>query len=119
MKIQNYINGNWYDAVTGKNFAVENPFNEETIAHVPDSNEQDVHNAVIAATQAFEEWRFMTASGRRDLMRTMASKSRENAEELAQTITLEMGKPFSEALDEIENVADYLCLLYTSPSPRD
>ena len=117
MKIQNYINGNWYDAVTGKNFAVENPFNEETIAHVPDSNEQDVHNAVIAATQAFEEWRFMTASGRRDLMRTMASKSRENAEELAQTITLEMGKPFSEALDEIENVADYL--EYYSELARD
>ncbi|SVA15717.1 uncharacterized protein METZ01_LOCUS68571, partial [marine metagenome] len=117
MKIQNYINGNWCDAVTGKNFAVENPFNEETIAHVPDSNEQDVHNAVIAATQAFEEWRFMTASERRDLMRTMASKSRENAEELAQTITLEMGKPFSEALDEIENVADYL--EYYSELARD
>ena len=117
MKIQNYINGNWCDAVTGKNFAVENPFNEEKIAHVPDSNEQDVHNAVIAATQAFEEWRFMTASGRRDLMRTMASKSRENAEELAQTITLEMGKPFSEALDEIENVADYL--EYYSELARD
>ena len=117
MKIQNYINGNWCDAVTGKNFAVENPFNEETIAHVPDSNEQDVHNAVIAATQAFEEWRFMTASERRDLMRTMANKSRENAEELAQTITLEMGKPFSEALDEIENVADYL--EYYSELARD
>ena len=117
MKIQNYINGNWCDAVTGKNFAVENPFNEEKIAHVPDSNEQDVHNAVIAATQAFEEWRFMTASERRDLMRTMANKSRENAEELAQTITLEMGKPFSEALDEIENVADYL--EYYSELARD
>ena len=117
MKVQNYINGNWCDAVTGKNFAVENPFNEETIAHVPDSNEQDVHNAVIAATQAFEEWRFMTASERRDLMRTMANKSRENAEELAQTITLEMGKPFSEALDEIENVADYL--EYYSELARD
>ena len=117
MKVQNYINGNWCDAVTGKNFAVQNPFNEETIAYVPDSNEQDVHNAVIAATQAFEEWRFMTASGRRDLMRTMARKSRENAEELAQTITLEMGKPFSEALDEIENVADYL--EYYSELARD
>ncbi|MCS5639038.1 MAG: aldehyde dehydrogenase family protein [Candidatus Marinimicrobia bacterium] len=117
MKVQNYINGNWCDAVTGKNFAVENPFNEEKIAHVPDSNEQDVHNAVIAATQAFEEWRFMTASERRDLMRTMANKSRENAEELAQTITLEMGKPFSEALDEIENVADYL--EYYSELARD
>ena len=117
MKVQNYINGNWCDAVTGKNFAVQNPFNEETIAYVPDSNEQDVHNAVIAATQAFEEWRFMTASGRRDLMRTMANKSRENAEELAQTITLEMGKPFSEALDEIENVADYL--EYYSELARD
>jgi len=117
MKVQNYINGNWCDAVTGKIFAVENPFNKETIAHVPDSDEQDVHNAVIAANNAFEEWRFITASERRDLMRTMASKSRNNSEELARTITSEMGKPFSEALDEIENVADYL--EYYSELARD
>ena len=54
MKVQNYINGNWCDAVTGKIFAVENPFNKETIAHVPDSDEQDDHNAVIDANNAFE-----------------------------------------------------------------
>ena len=117
MKVQNYINGNWCNAVTGKNFAVENPFNKETIAHVPDSDEQDVHNAVIAATNAFEEWSFITPSERRDLMRTMATKSRNNSKELARTITSEMGKPFSEALDEIENVADYL--EYYSELARD
>ena len=117
MKVQNYINGNWCDGVTGKTFAVENPFNEKTIAQVPNSNEQDVNNAVEAAVQAFNEWCYMTASEKRDLMRMMASKSRNNAKEIAQTITTEMGKPYTEALDEIENVADFL--EYYSELARD
>ena len=50
----------------------------------------------------------MSASERRDLMKELANKSRENANELAKTISMEMGKPFPEALDEIDTVADFL-----------
>tara|TARA_Y100001960_G_scaffold10535_1_gene9955 strand:+ start:1 stop:1254 length:1254 start_codon:yes stop_codon:yes gene_type:complete len=41
-------------------------------------------------------------------MKELANKSRENANELAKTISMEMGKPFPEALDEIDTVADFL-----------
>ena len=108
MKYKNYINGKWQDAKSGKKFAVENPFNQEIIAHVPDSNKVDINMAVSAAKSAYLDWRLMSAGERRDLMRELANKSRDNAKDLAKTISMEMGKPFAEALDEIDTVADFL-----------
>ena len=117
MNYQNFINNKWYDAESGKTFYVENPFTEETIAHVPASAEPDVNNAVKAAQEAFDSWKRLTAGERRDYMRSMAAKSRDHADELAKTISTEMGKPFNDALSEIEDVAEYL--EYYSELARD
>jgi len=108
MDYKNYINGKWVEAKSGKTFPVENPFNQEIISHVPDSDNHDVNEAVSAANTAYSDWHKMSASERRDLMKELANKSRENANELAKTISMEMGKPFAEALDEIDTVADFL-----------
>ena len=108
MNYKNYINGKWVEAKSGKTFPVENPFNQEIISHVPDSDNHDVNEAVSAANTAYNDWHKMSASERRDLMKELANKSRENANELAKTISMEMGKPFPEALDEIDTVADFL-----------
>ena len=108
MDYKNYINGKWVEAKSGKTFPVENPFNQQIISHVPDSDNHDVNEAVSAANTAYSDWHKMSASERRDLMKELANKSRENANELAKTISMEMGKPFPEALDEIDTVADFL-----------
>ena len=108
MDYKNYINGKWVEAKSGKTFPVENPFNQQIISHVPDSDNHDVNEAVFAANTAYNDWHKMSASERRDLMKELANKSRENANELAKTISMEMGKPFPEALDEIDTVADFL-----------
>ncbi len=117
MKNQNYINGKWTHAHSGKTLGVENPFTEDIITDVPASDETDVNHAVEVAKNAFESWRKMVAAERCELMRDMATKSRNHAEELAKTITAEMGKPFSEAMEEIDTVADYL--EYYSQLARD
>ena len=108
MNYKNYINGQWVDAKSGKNFPVENPFNQEIITHVPDSDKNDIDKAVSAAKRAYKDWHIMSAGDRRDLMRELATKSRENSKELAKTISMEMGKPLPEALDEIDTIADFL-----------
>ena len=108
MNYKNYINGQWVDAKSGKNFPVENPFNQEIITHVPDSDKNDIDKAVSAAKTAYKDWHIMSAGDRRDLMRELATKSRENSKELAKTISMEMGKPLPEALDEIDTIADFL-----------
>ena len=108
MNYKNYINGQWVDAKSGKNFPVENPFNQEIITRVPDSDKNDIDKAVSAAKKAYKDWHIMSAGDRRDLMRELATKSRENSKELAKTISMEMGKPLPEALDEIDTIADFL-----------
>ena len=117
MNYQNYINNAWCDAESGKTFDVENPFTEQIIAQVPASHKTDVNKAVEAAKAAFAGWRKLTASERRDYLRSMANKSREHSKELAETISTEMGKPYSNALNEIEDVAEYL--EYYSELARD
>ena len=117
MKNQNFINGKWTHAHSGKTLGVENPFTEDIITDVPASDKTDVNHAVEAAKNAFESWRKISAAERCELMNDMATKSRNHAEELAKTITAEMGKPFSEAMEEIDTVADYL--EYYSQLARD
>tara|TARA_B110000116_G_scaffold68525_1_gene59093 strand:- start:609 stop:2063 length:1455 start_codon:yes stop_codon:yes gene_type:complete len=108
MNYKNYINGKWQDAKSGKTISVENPYDEEIIAEVPDSDENDVSLAVEAAKNAFDGWRNLSASNRKDLMKDIAKVSRENSDKLAKTISSEMGKPLKEAKAEIETVADFL-----------
>jgi acyl-CoA reductase-like NAD-dependent aldehyde dehydrogenase len=108
MKQQNFINNQWRDASSGQTFDVENPYTETVIAQVPASESTDVDLAVSAAKDAFDGWRRLTVDDRREYMREMASRSREHADDLAKTITAEMGKPFEEALEEISVLANYL-----------
>ena len=102
---KNYINNEWVDAETGKTFAVENPFTEETIAQVPKSSVRDVDRAVKAAKNAWKNWKILGSLEMRDLLREVAVKSRNHDREIAEIITAESGKPLIECLDEIEWIA--------------
>jgi len=102
---KNYINNEWVDAETGKTFAVENPFTEETIAQVPKSSVRDVDRAVKAAKNAWRNWKILGSLEMRDLLREVAVKSRNHDREIAEIITAESGKPLIECLDEIEWIA--------------
>ncbi len=117
MRYKNFIDNEWQDAISGKKFGVFNPFTEEQIAEVPASDENDIDVAVKAAKVAFEKWSGLTAGERRDHLRSLANNSRDHAESLARTISTEMGKPFKDAMTEIDDLADYL--EYYSELARD
>ena len=117
MTYKNFIDNEWQDAISGKKFGVFNPFTEELIAEVPASDENDIDVAVNAAKVAFEKWSGLTAGERRDHLRSLANNSRDHAESLARTISTEMGKPFKDAMTEIDDLADYL--EYYSELARD
>ena len=117
MNYKNYINNNWLKSDSGKTFKAFNPYTEEVIAEIQASNETDVDNAVEAAVEAYKEWGVMTPGERRDFLRRLAAKSLEHAEPLAKIISKEMGKPFKEALGEIDDLAEYL--EYYSELARD
>ena len=117
MRYKNYINNRWFEAETGKTFKAYNPYTEKVIGEIPASGNADINKAVDAAESAYNEWGPMTPGERRGFLRELAKKSLEHAEPLAKTISSEMGKPYKEALGEIDDLADYL--EYYSELARD
>ena len=82
-----------------------NPANGETVASYAYESASQLDAALERSTHAFRAWRRQPVSQRAELLLSLASALREQAEEMAQTITLEMGKPIAQARAEIEKCA--------------
>lgn len=97
-----FINGNLCDASDRKTIPVINPATEETLCEVVSANVSDVETAVVGAHKTFEEgWRDLAPGKRTEVMYQIANVLRENAEELSQLECRMIGKPISDARDEI------------------
>lgn len=89
-------------------FATVNPATGETLAEFPAVEGKEVDAALELAEQAFSAWRRRPISERAAVVGRAAELMKERKEELAQTITLEMGKLISEARGEVDLAASIL-----------
>jgi 1-pyrroline dehydrogenase len=105
-KHQNFVGGEWVDAAEGGTMEVINPATGETIAEVPRGTQADVDRAVEAAKKAYEEWRDTTPGERAEMLLKLADLIDENAEELAELESRNVGKPLSYARDEMPVSSD-------------
>ncbi len=106
-KFQNFINGKWVDAKSGKTFENRNPANwDEVIGIFPKSGKEDVDEAVKAARSAFEKWRLVPAPKRGDIMRAIGDIMVARKEELAREMTREMGKVLAETRGDVQEGID-------------
>jgi len=97
-----FINGDPFDATDHKAIPVINPATEETLCEVASASVKDVETAVTGAQRAFEEsWRDLAPGKRTEVMFQIARVLRDNAEELSQLECQMIGKPISDARDEI------------------
>jgi acyl-CoA reductase-like NAD-dependent aldehyde dehydrogenase len=97
------INGEQTSARSGEEIPVVNPATEEEFETVPKAGSEDVDAAVAAAKEAFKEWSKKDPDDRAALMRAGIAKIQENSKEIAQLLTREQGKPFSEAMGELHH----------------
>ena len=81
---------------------VLNPATGEQIGLIPAGTPEDAATAVAAARKALSGWSRLPAAERAAFVKEAARKIRERAEELAQLVTLENGKPFADALGGVE-----------------
>ncbi|MBX3085660.1 MAG: NAD-dependent succinate-semialdehyde dehydrogenase [Anaerolineae bacterium] len=102
------MNGEWQAANNGKTFAVDNPATGDILRYVPDAGADETRAAIDAAAAALPIWAAMPAITRSDLMRKVAALMLERRERLATIMTLEQGKPISEARGEIAYAASFL-----------
>lgn len=106
-KFQNFINGKWVDAKSGKTFENRNPANwEEVVGTFPKSSKEDVDEAVNAARVAFEKWRLVPAPKRGDIMRKVGDLMVARKEELSRQMTREMGKVLAETRGDVQEGID-------------
>src|SRR5690348_2662513 len=103
-----FIGGEFADSVSGETMEVIAPATGEVIAEVPRCSADDVDRAVEAAKGALPEWLEKTPKERSELLHALAGVLEENAEELAQLESLNVGKPLMASRDEMPFSADNL-----------
>ncbi|KAA0191434.1 hypothetical protein HAZT_HAZT000820 [Hyalella azteca] len=108
-----FIENKWQNSSDGATCDVINPATEELICKVQIGNESDVNAAVAAARRAFQPdapWRLMDASQRGRLMEKLCDLIERDRTYLASLETIDSGKAFSNAYDEMGYSVD--CLRY-------
>jgi 1-pyrroline dehydrogenase len=103
-----FIGGDWADSVSGETMEVIAPATGEVIAEVPRCSADDVDRAVEAAKKILPEWLGKTPKERSELLHALADVIDDNAEELAQLESLNVGKPLMASRDEMPFSADNL-----------
>lgn len=97
----NYINGEWLSSETGKTDISRNPAKtDEVIGSYQLSSCDDLDKAAASARAAQKGWRKLTGNVRGDYLLKAASILEERIDDIAATMTKEMGKTFPEAKGE-------------------
>ena len=92
---QFYIDGKWVSPTEARDWEVINPSTEEPIATISLGVAADVDKAVAAAKKAFESYSQTTVQERVELLQRVIEVYKAKSEEMAQTISQEMGCPLS------------------------
>src|SRR5918992_5346114 len=80
---------------------VINPATEESIEEIGTSSREDLDKAAERVRDAFKEWRGVSGLERAEIFHELANNLRGHADELAEIMTREGGKPFIENHDEV------------------
>lgn len=97
-----YIDGNWEMIETDETITVRDPSTEDVLDEVPAAGSETVAAAAEAAAAAQSDWGLWPAPERAELVEDILTVVREHRDELASLLTAEVGKPTSQAQDEID-----------------
>ncbi|EPX81247.1 NAD-dependent succinate-semialdehyde dehydrogenase [Litoreibacter arenae] len=100
-----FIAGEW--RTTGRDMPVVNPATEQELGRLPYAEKSDLDDALDAAEKGFRIWSATSPRERGDTILRAAALMRERQEEIAQSITLEHGKPLAQARLEVIRGAEF------------
>ena len=78
---------------------------EEILFEVPNAKPNEISEATSAALNAYDSWRSTSLAQRQQTLNTIAQKLTGMADELAQQIAIDLGKPIRHAREEIHRAA--------------
>lgn len=108
LRQQCLIGGAWQNARSGATVPVVDPASQLTIGHVPDAGRDETRSAIVAAQEALTAWKARPHGERAVLLEKWHGLMLEHEQDLALILTLEQGKPLSEALAEIRYGASFV-----------
>jgi aldehyde dehydrogenase (NAD+) len=88
-----FIGGEWVEPSGAEPIEVVNATTEEVMGTIPGCSAEDSDRAVAAAREAFESWSQTSREERAGYLAAIAAGLGERAEEIATTITQELGMP--------------------------
>ncbi|HEU5034009.1 MAG TPA: NAD-dependent succinate-semialdehyde dehydrogenase [Mycobacteriales bacterium] len=103
-----FVGGRWRNAAGGARFEVEDPATQQVLTTVADGTAQDAADALEAAAGAQARWASTPPRERGEILRRTFELMNERADDLALVMTLEMGKPLTEARGEVTYGAEFL-----------
>jgi len=111
-----YIGGQWVAPGTSETIDVHNAGTGEVMGHVPAGSAKDIDAAVAAARSALESWSAFPPGTRAEFLEKISAELKKRSDELARTITQEVGMPLKlagriQAGLPIANFANYAKLL--------
>jgi malonate-semialdehyde dehydrogenase (acetylating)/methylmalonate-semialdehyde dehydrogenase len=104
--LDNYVAGRWTAAAPTDLLDVTNPANGEVLARVPLSGPADVDAAVAAAREALPAWRAVSVIQRARILFELRARLDARREELARSVTTEMGKTIGDARAEVARMIE-------------
>lgn len=108
-EFKNYIAGEWVVSRVSDRFDNINPADtNDTVGRFQSSSAADAEAAVRAAAAAFAQWRNASISSRAKALSAAADYLEKNADQFAEEMTREMGKPLNLAKDEFLRSAQTL-----------
>lgn len=93
-----------------------NPYNGQVVGRYTSLTEKELEERLSNSQKAFASWRNVPLTERCKLLKKAATVLRDNVEEYARMITLEMGKPLKESRSEVTKCA-WVCDYYAENAP--
>jgi malonate-semialdehyde dehydrogenase (acetylating)/methylmalonate-semialdehyde dehydrogenase len=119
--LDNYIGGAWTPAAGSEQLDVTNPATGEVLARVPLSTATDLDAAVQAARAALGPWRDVSVIARARKLFALREGLGNRREDLARSVTMEMGKTISDARAEVARMIEMVeaaCAIPTTMQGR-
>src|SRR3712207_5265048 len=109
IEAKNFIGGKWVPADSGEVYEITNPANpSEVLGTTPKSGKAEAERAIEAAAKAASSWKATLPSERGAILSKAADVLESQADELAELMAREVGKPMGESRAEVARAAAIL-----------
>jgi succinate-semialdehyde dehydrogenase/glutarate-semialdehyde dehydrogenase len=105
-KLKLLIDGKWTDSSQRDTLPVIDPATEKILSYLPIADENDLERALVSSKMGFQIWSKWTPLRRQAVMLKTVEIIRKRSDEIAKTLTMEMGKTLRESKQEINQVIE-------------